>query len=177
MKNFILSLLTLLFLQAARADIEANTTIATVNNPNLPAIFVTSGIKVVTRAGLLAVSVSGNSSSIDAIPLVFLSYGNRSFIAMTPNHPVLTARGTFKKASQLIPGQDFVVNASGEPVQILGMTLRKDRYQRNRMITSPTGASSTTVNMHTILVNGIWLGDYMVESACNTGAARTFCEY
>jgi len=178
MKNLTLCLLTLLFLQNAKADFESNTShIAAINNPQLPAIFVTSGLKVMTRAGYVAVSISANSSPIEPVPLAFLSYGNRTFIAMTPNHPVLTTRGTFKKASKLIPGQDFVVNASGEAVQILGLSVGNQAYQRNKMITAPTAPTAANVNTHTILVNGIWVGDYSVDTACNTGAAKSFCEY
>lgn len=166
----------LLSLQHAQAAIWSDTPVATINNSQNYISMLTNGSKVLTRAGLQTVVWSvTRGATYDGTPVIGIKCGNGSLLWMSYNQPVLTTRGTFKLASKLIPGQDDLVSASGEAVKILQMGASVQRIKLSS-ISAASYQPATTANDHTILANGIWVGDYSMELACSLNMGRAFCE-
>lgn len=166
----------LLSLQHVQAAIWADTQVATINNSQISVQMLGNGSKVLTRAGLQTVVFSATKGeTYNGTPVIGIKCGNGSILWMSYNQPVLTTRGTFKLASKLIPGQDDLVSASGEAVEILQMSASVQRI-RLSLISAASYQPASTTNDHTILANGIWVGDYSMELACSLSVGRAFCE-
>lgn len=164
MKNIILTFACALLLQNASAGIAENTSVQTPAG-NEPVNDLIVGDLVTTKAGPRKV-VFNNSGSGDQLKgLLRINYGESLSLLVTAEQPFKMPDGSFKKASSLVPGKDSLVNVDGKKVSLTNITpMTFDGDIHFIIVSSNEPSSAKSADEHTMLVNGIWLGDKALEN-------------
>lgn len=101
-------------------------------------------------------------SSATPFTAVFMGFGDDRMLIMTLDQSVLTTSGKLIPVSDLVPGQDQLVDASGNPVNINFLSI--DRFN-GRIVDFAPDSNNVTENLY--LANGVILGSFKINLSLN----------
>jgi hypothetical protein len=95
------------------------------------------------------------------VMVLFQKEGGEDYLIVTKNHLFLTPSGKLKRADTLVPGQDQLVQADGNPTLVLGLSVGQFNKGVHHIATSVT--TTTTMNGHLLNSKGIVSADYALQ--------------
>ena len=103
--------------------------------------------------------------------MIFLGYGQGGTLIVTKDQPFLLASGKLKTASQLVAGEDLLVDPDGKAVALREVRAGQYRGGVGSIAASPMQWHGT-VDGHLIETGGVVSGDYLVQVHTGAGTAE-----